>query len=108
MVRLIFTTFATAEEATAVVRTLVEEHLAACGTILPGARSIYLWQGAIEEAAEAVVLLKTTADRCPALRERLLALHPYETPECLTVNPDEVAPAYAAWIHRVAGDSPTP
>ena len=43
MIRLIFTTFANAEDAAKAVRTLVEENVAACGTILPGARSIYRW-----------------------------------------------------------------
>lgn len=105
MTRLVLTTFATAEDAAAVVRPVVEENLAACGTLLPGARSIYRWQGAVEDAAEVVVLLKTTAGRLPALRERVLALHPYETPEWVVLDPTEVSPAYAAWVQAATGDS---
>ena len=101
MIRLAVTTFATPDEAAATVRTLVEEKLAACGTLLPGARSIYRWQDAIEDATETVVLLKTSEDCLPALRDRLLALHPYETPEFIVVRPDDVSPAYAFWVQSV-------
>lgn len=100
MIRLVISTFADSEQAASVVRTLVEERLAACGTILPGARSIYRWQGVIEDAGEVMVFLKTTADRLSALQERLLALHPYETPEVIVIDPSAVSPAYAEWLAR--------
>jgi periplasmic divalent cation tolerance protein len=104
MVRLVLTTFATAEEAAAVIRPVVEEKLAACGTVLPGARSIYHWHGTVEDTTEAVVLFKTTADRLSALRDRVLALHPYETPEWVVIAPTDVSPAYAAWVQATVGD----
>ena len=95
---LVLTTVATAEQAAAIARTLVEERLAACVNQLPGCRSVYRWQGAIEEADETVLLIKTTRARHAALQKRLLALHPYELPELVTVTPDAVLPAYAAWV----------
>jgi periplasmic divalent cation tolerance protein len=98
MIRVILTTFANAEDAAKAVRTLVEEQVIACGTILPGARSIYRWKAAIEDTEEAVVLLKTSAERFPALAERLRAIHPYETPEIVALDPTAVSKNYAEWL----------
>ena len=103
--RLILTTFAHADDAARVIRQLVEEKLVACGTIFPGARSIYAWQGAIEDASEAVVLLKTSVVRVSEARSRLLALHPYETAEVMVMSPEFVAPRYLAWVLEHCGSS---
>jgi len=103
MIRLVLTTLANTEDAAAVVRTLVEEKFAACGTILPGARSIYRWKEAIEDTGEAVVLLKTSAERFPALEKRLRAVHPYETPEIIALDPTAVSSEYADWVIRCSG-----
>lgn len=98
MIELVLTTFGNAEDAARVIRTLVEERLAACGTILPGARSIYAWKGEIEDTAEVFVVLKTTSGNSPALQERLKALHPYETPEIIALDPKTVSGEYRRWI----------
>ncbi len=98
MIRLVLTTFANAEDAAKAVRTLVDEQVAACGTILPGARSIYRWKDAIENSEEAVVLLKTSVERFPMLEERLRAIHPYETPEIVALDPAAVSKDYADWV----------
>jgi periplasmic divalent cation tolerance protein len=98
MIHIVLTTFANAEDAAKAVRTLVDEQIIACGTILPGARSIYRWKDAIEDTEESVVLLKTSAERFPALEERLRAIHPYETPEIIALDPTAVCKDYADWI----------
>ena len=98
MMRIVLTTFANAEDAAKAVRVLVDEQVIACGTILPGARSIYRWKDAIEDTEEAVVLLKTTAERFSALEQRLRAIHPYETPEIVAFDPAAVSKDYADWI----------
>jgi periplasmic divalent cation tolerance protein len=98
MIRVVFTTFANEADAAKVIRSLVEEKLAACGTILPGARSIYSWNGEIEDMTEVVVLLKTATATLPKLEQRLLALHPYETPEIIAMAPESVSSGYAAWV----------
>ena len=98
MIRVVLTTFGNAEDAAKVVRLLVDEQIIACGTILPGARSIYRWKAAIEDSEEAVVLLKTSAERFPALEERLRAIHPYETPEIVALDPTAVSKDYADWL----------
>ena len=98
MIRVVLTTFANAEDAAKAVRILVDEQIIACGTILPGARSIYRWKAAIEDSEEAVVLLKTSAERFPALEERLRAIHPYETPEIIALDPTAISKDYADWV----------
>ena len=98
MIHVVLTTFANAEDAAKAVRTLVDEQLIACGTILPGARSIYRWNDAIEDTEEFVVLLKTSAERFPALEERLRAIHPYDTPEIIALDATAVSKDYADWV----------
>jgi len=97
-IQILVTTFSKEEEAAEVVRTLVREQLAACGTLLRGARSIYVWQGNLEDSEEIVVILKTTAEAAPAAATRLKELHPYEVPEILILTPECANPAYAGWI----------
>lgn len=100
MLRLVLTTFGNPEDAVRVARLLVEEKLAACGTLLPAARSIYSWNGRIEDAAETVLLLKTTAECFPALEVRLTEVHPYETPEIIALDPASASAAYARWVEE--------
>jgi periplasmic divalent cation tolerance protein len=95
---LVFTTFEREEDAARVVRTLVEERLIACGNLLPGARSLYRWKGAVADAREVVVLMKTRKQDWTALLSRLHELHPYETPECIAVRVAAGAPKYMAWL----------
>jgi periplasmic divalent cation tolerance protein len=94
----VLTTFATEEEAVRVVRALVEERLIACGNVLPGARSVYRWQGRIADELEVVVLMKTRKQDWAALLSRLHELHSYETPECLALRVAAGAPKYLEWL----------
>jgi periplasmic divalent cation tolerance protein len=97
---LILTTFSEETGASAVVRQLLEERLIACGTILPGARSLYHWKGKLEESTEVFVLLKTEAGIAPRCMERLTELHPYEVPEIIELNPVSVSAPYAEWVRE--------
>jgi periplasmic divalent cation tolerance protein len=98
MVLLVFCTFPDEDTATAVTKTLVGEKLVACGTILPGARSIYDWEGKLEDASEVLVLFKTVGPAYAKLEKRLLKLHPYDTPEIVAVEAGGASKAYAAWV----------
>ncbi|MEO6953212.1 MAG: divalent-cation tolerance protein CutA [Polyangia bacterium] len=87
-----------AEVAGRISRVLVEERLAACVTQLPGARSVFRWEGTVQEAEEVVCLIKTTTERLPDLRHRLPLLHPYALPELVVLDVRDGLPAYLAWI----------
>jgi len=94
----VLTTLGNAEDAHAFVRALVDRRLIACGTIVPGARSIYRWEGKIADEHEAVVLLKTRRDRWPDLLDAARTLHPYKVPELLALPVSEGLPAYLDWV----------
>jgi periplasmic divalent cation tolerance protein len=96
--RLVLTTCDNPKEAGQLARTLVEERLAACATMLPRVESVYRWEGAVQSATETMLLLKTTAGQVEALRARLLALHSYQTPEFLVVEAVGGSAAYLAWL----------
>ncbi len=95
---LFITTFSDEEQAAAVIRQLLEERLIACGTMMPKAKSIYSWQGTIEENNEVVVFIKTTLSLQAVCMKRLQELHPYEVPEILGFSPNIANESYAAWI----------
>ena len=94
----VLVTAPSAEVAAGLARTLVQERLAACGNVLPEVRSIYRWDGQLREDAEALLVLKTTRDRLEALRDRVLALHPYQVPEVLALPVEAGSAAYLSWL----------
>ena len=96
----VFTTFPDEASADTIVRKLVEEGLAACISRFP-VRSVYRWKGKIEDDPEVFALLKTHPRRVEALRERLLALHPYEVPEFLVLPVLDGHGAYLSWLEEV-------
>lgn len=98
MVLLVFCTFPDEETAARTVRALVEEKLVACGNLVPGVRSIYAWEGRMEDTAEVLAVLKTTGPVYARLEKRLLKLHPYENPEIVALEAGAAARAYAAWV----------
>jgi periplasmic divalent cation tolerance protein len=96
--RVILTTATSPEEARALGRTLVEEQLAACATMIPAVESIYRWKGNIESSNETVLLLKTGVDQLASLETRLRQLHSYEVPEFLVLPVEAGSRAYLDWM----------
>ena len=94
LARIVLTTAANAEEAGRIARTLVEEGLAACASLIPGVESVYRWKGEVETAAETLVVIKTGVDQLAALEARLLELHSYETPEFLVLKVEAGSQGY--------------
>jgi periplasmic divalent cation tolerance protein len=95
---IVLTTAADADELARLARTLVEERLAACVTIVPTVRSIYRWKGAVEDQPEALGVIKTTRRRYPAIEKRWTELHSYDVPELLVLTVDGGLPAYLSWL----------
>lgn len=104
-VRIALTTCGTPDEARSLARTIVEEQLAACVTLIPAVESIYRWQGKIESSAETLLLIKTGPQQLSALEARLPALHSYEVPEFLVLDVEAASHPYLEWLqaclHRV-------
>jgi periplasmic divalent cation tolerance protein len=95
-------------EALTIGRTVVQERLAACANVLAGMTSIYWWQGALEQADEAVLVLKTRAELVERLTARIRELHSYECP-CVVALPIAAGnPDYLDWIARETAPSVKP
>jgi periplasmic divalent cation tolerance protein len=77
---------------------LVQAHVAACVSILPGIRSVYRWQGRLERGDEVQLLVKTTRDRIDATRAIVAAVHPFEVPELIVLPVVDGLPAYLSWV----------
>ena len=79
---------------------LLQDRLAACVNIVPGIESHYRWKGKLERGREWLLLIKTNRRRLPALEKRVLALHPYDTPEIITLPIKSSTPRYLAWLRE--------
>jgi periplasmic divalent cation tolerance protein len=94
----VYAVFANDEEAARIGRQMVEEKLAACVNILGPIRSIYRWQGKVEDAAEVAAIFKTSAGAADRLVTRIAALHSHDVPCVVTWPIDKVLVAYAQWV----------
>lgn len=97
---LVFCTCPDTESAEAISRQLVERGAAACVTRLPGASSIYLWQGVIETSNEILLLIKSSNNQYPELEKIIVSLHPYELPEIIAVSVDQGLADYLHWVKQ--------
>jgi periplasmic divalent cation tolerance protein len=95
---LVFTTLPSADKAAELAKLVVEERLAACANLLPAIRSIYRWQGKLQDENEVLLLLKTRAEHLERLKLRILELHPYELPEVLAVPVEAGYQPYLEWL----------
>ncbi len=87
-----------ADTAARIARTLVEEKLAACGNVVPQLRSIYRWDGKVEDATEALLVLKTARARFKEVVDRVKAIHPYQVPEVVAIPICAGYDAYLDWV----------
>ena len=102
----VLSTCGSAEEAGRIARALLEKRLAACVNIVPGVRSVYRWQGAIEDAGEWLLVIKSRRGLVGPLREELERLHSYEVPELLALEVVEGAPNYLRWLEAELAPEP--
>ena len=86
-------------EASRLARVLVGAG-AACVNIVPGLTSVYVWEGAVQEEGESLLVVKAAAERVPALFELLRAAHPYALPEWVVLEADAAltSAAYRDWV----------
>jgi periplasmic divalent cation tolerance protein len=96
----VLSTCGTGDEAERLARLLLDARLAACVSVIPGARSFYHWKGAIESAGECLLLIKTSRKLFADLCETLGKAHTYEVPETLAVPIVEGSLPYLDWLER--------
>jgi periplasmic divalent cation tolerance protein len=104
-VLLVLVTVPDADTGARMGKTLVEERLAACINLLPALRSIYRWEGKLEDDTEALCLIKTRRPAYDRLRQRIESLHPYAVPEIIAVALDAGNAPYLRWIWEATADS---
>jgi periplasmic divalent cation tolerance protein len=88
------------EQAARLARHLVELRLAACVNIVSGVRSIYRWKGAMEDASEWILVIKSRRDLFSSIRTEIAKMHSYEVPELLAMPVVEGSEGYLAWMDR--------
>ncbi len=98
VVVVVLVTVPTAEVAERIAAMVVGEHLAACVNVVPGVRSLFRWEGRVQEESELLLAIKTTARRLRALEARVRALHPYSVPELIAVPVVAGHAPYLAWV----------
>jgi periplasmic divalent cation tolerance protein len=102
--RIALTTVGSVEEGQKLARLLVERRLAACVNLIPNLTSVYRWQGAIEEAAEVLLVMKTTSEKLPALEAAVRELHSYEVPEFVVLDVESASRPYLDWLADSVGN----
>ena len=102
-VLIVLTTVGDRESAERVARTLVEERLAACVSVVPGLRSFYWWEGELTEDSELLLVIKTLESAYDRLESRLREIHPYQVPEIVALRAARVSQAYLAWMRGEVG-----
>jgi periplasmic divalent cation tolerance protein len=96
----VYITTSGVEEAERIGSVLVEERLAACVNILPGMKSIYWWEGAMETSQEAVLIAKTNDERLQALIDKASEIHSYDCPAIVALPIERGYDPYLVWIHN--------
>lgn len=95
----VLTTVANTDEAATLIHALLDRRVIACGTMVPGARSLYRWEGKVADEAEIVIFLKTRSAMLHALEKAFAELHPYKVPELLALSASSGLEKYVAWIN---------
>ena len=91
-------TIDTWENAERITNILLDEKLSACINIIPGVKSIYIWQGEKKSDDEVIMLIKTEKNKFPDLVKRIKELHPYELPEIIGIPINYGLPEYLEWV----------
>jgi periplasmic divalent cation tolerance protein len=97
--RIVLSTAGSEEEAKKIANHLVESRLAACVNIVPQIESVYRWQGKVESGREWLLIIKTSAELFPAVRDAIRQLHSYELPECIAIKIEDGSKEYLQWLN---------
>jgi len=100
----VFITVPNEEMAVAIARALIETRLAACANLIKGVRSIYSWQGNIEDDTEVLMIVKTRKKLFDKLKLKVKELHSYEVPEVIAFPIIAGLDDYLKWLRNSTGD----
>lgn len=89
------------DEAVKISKSLVEEKLAGCVNIIKNVRSIYSWQGKIEDDAEVLMIVKTSSDLFEELEKKVKSIHSYTVPEIIGLQIKKGSEGYLKWLEEV-------
>lgn len=92
---------APADAAPSIARALLEAKLIGCANLVPAVRSLYWWDGAIQDDAEVVMLIECPAELSARAVAELERVHPYDVPKILTLAPEAANAPYLAWLRDV-------
>ncbi|MBI4686373.1 MAG: divalent-cation tolerance protein CutA [Nitrospirae bacterium] len=99
----VFITTSNEDEAAKIAKELVDARLAACVNIVKNIRSIYLWQGKIEDDSEVLMIAKTQKALFDALSKKVKELHSYSTPEIIALPIVDGSEEYIKWLRESTG-----
>lgn len=94
----VLNTCGSADEAERIARTLIDQRLAACVTVISPVRSFYRWEGAVTDAAEWLLIIKTSRPLFESLRAAIRSAHSYDLPEILALPVSDGSPEYLSWL----------
>lgn len=105
-VRVVLITAPAGEAAVGIARDLIERRVAACVNLVREVRSIYRWEGAIQDDREDLLIVKTSASRVADLIARVREIHPYTVPEVIALPVDAGSESYLTWVAAETGSEP--
>ena len=101
---LTLTTCASENEAAKIAEALVIAKLAACCNVVKDVRSLYIWQGKLEDDREVLLLTKTTTASFPKVRDTIIKLHSYDVPEIIAIPIVDGSADYLNWVSEQSSD----
>ena len=102
--RIVLSTAGSEEEGARIARSLLERKLCACVNLVPKIRSLYRWEGAVQDDAEVLLIMKTTRDKLGPLSDHLAEIHSYDVPEVLAIAVDKGSASYLEWLAESCAD----
>ncbi len=96
----VFVSTGSPDEARTIARTVVEEKLAACASIIEHVQSVFRWEGTVRSEQESLLIVKTTAARFTDLKARIKAVHSYSVPEIIALPIEMGAEDYLTWLNQ--------
>lgn len=102
--RIVLSTAGSEEEGARIARSLLERKLCACVNLVPKIRSLYRWEGEVQDDAEVLLIMKTTQDKLGALSDHLAQIHSYDVPEVLAIAVDKGSASYLEWLAESCTD----